>query len=487
MTISTEEALFFLGKRVAVPFHIGSSRDAQLLRKPIYRNYPLSKKYEDYLNSESSRPLHYGKIGNFNDKNVKFGHKKTRNCFSYTEPFLFEACNSNIRILSDVLNQNSWQKVTPTISTRSFCTGISVNHTSTFGFARTYEAPLIFSVDYTQDVRFREVSFIQTDDKISGFQTSSFIEGETLMLFDSGKMVLKDKELDSFEIMFEPEEIWGLSSVLFASHPRVSMVSLNNYIGLVDLRAPNPQGSMIRSKVKKASSLLSIDFYRVVASGEEGLSIIDNRFPEAIDFMIPFTFDSPAVTLENHYIDQFNCVFATCSESSDVILFPLNSIQYSEPVRPFDISMKEYESMDQLSIIGSFFHNNHAILMFENLSVISIALERESSSCRHYFCEFNREERESEKDVFTFSPYFAPLNMNNEDSRDIKYHPAFPEIQNMPPSSFLKPSEPEIDNEDIGEGYIINVEEALSLNDESVNEIMHLYWKNHLDMIRANL
>ena len=88
-------------KRKAAPFSIGAKEHIEVLKQPIPTNPSLSHNFCLFLNNRDYHPLTSTSIGTSYNRDAKVIHNKTRNCFCFRDPVLFDASNSSVKMIKD--------------------------------------------------------------------------------------------------------------------------------------------------------------------------------------------------------------------------------------------------------------------------------------------------------------------------------------------------------------------------------------------------
>lgn len=497
----TSQSLFFLGIRQLVPFQIGSSRYVTIFRTPSLKTPSLSKNFCSFLNAQPTDPVRYPHLGQAFDFDLYYQHLKARNCLSVYEKLLFESSGSSIRMIENPLIVDNWSRVSPSISTRSLCTSLSINKSNTFGIANTIRNSVIFSITNDPISRFMNTAFLETDpdnfSRPADAKVSFFIEGESLTILEDGTITLYSQNNVISKLEIPVEEDFAMSSVDFASHPRVIAASFQNAVQLFDLRLENPYQDIIACPIQNASSILPIDMHQIAVSSSTGIDFIDLRFPTESSTKFEYHFSSLPMSLFLTKIENsgrvFDSIVAQCSEASETLFFPYTESEFAAPLRPFDIIMKPFETLEQESLTGVAAINKTFFLQFESGAVIGVELSSDEPPRRHFFTTIMREEDGGHRDTFKFQPQFTSFSSlssskSKNDNDDFKWENAFPEVSTQPLKNMLH-KQPDVEKpEDPGtKGYLIEEKDALLLGDADIPTALSLFWNNHIEIARNTM
>lgn len=493
----TAQSLFFLGIRQLVPFQIGCSRYVTIFRTPNLRSPSLSKNFCNFLNAEPRDPVRYPHLGVAFDFDLYYQHVKTRNCLSVIDNILFESSGPSIRMIEKPLTVDNWSRISPSISTRSICTSLSLNKSSAFGIASTLKNSVIFTTTNDPVPRFMSTTFLEEDSddlpRTTDVKVNSFINGESLTILENGTITLYSENEIVTKLDMPVENGFVLSSIEFASHPRVVAASFADSIQILDLRHENPGQDLINCPIQNVSSILSIDMHQIAVSSMSGIDIIDLRFPTESSSQFDYRFTSLPTSLFLEKIENsgrvFESIIAQCCESSEVLFFPYTESEFSAPLRPFDVIMKPYETLEPECLTGISILNKTSFLQFESGAVIGVELTPDEPPRRHFFTTIMREEDGNHRDTFKFQPQFAAFQsaeFNRKSEFDgFKWDNAFPEISTKPIQNiFYKPPEIEKPEDPGTKGYLIEEDDALLLGDEDVPTALSLFWENHIEIAR---
>lgn len=498
----TSQSLFFLGVRQLVPFQIGASRYVTIFRTPNLRSPSLSQNFCNFLNSQPRNPVRYPHLGNSFDFDIYYQHIKTRNCLSIFENILFEGSGSSIRMIENPLTVDNWSRVSPSISTRSICTSISLNKNHTFGIASTIRDSVIFAITNDPVTRFMNTTFLESDaqnpSRPTDAKVNSLINGESLTILENGIITLYGGQNVISRLEVPVENDYPMSSVEFACHPRVIAASFEESIQIFDFRHENPGQDLINCPIQNVSSILAVDMHQISVSSISGIDFIDLRFPKEPVSKFDYHFTSPPSSLFHTKIESsgrvFDSIVAQCCESSEVLFFPYTESEFSAPLRPFDVSMKPYETQETESLTGIDISNKTAFLQFESGAVIGVEMTADEPPRRHFFTTIMREEDGNHRDTFKFQPQFSSFQNNNSSSKKqnefdgFKWERAFPEVSTKPPHNiFNQPPEVEKPEDPGTKGYLIEEKDALLLGDEDIPTALSLFWNNHIEMARNTL
>lgn len=493
----TSQSLFFLGIRKLVPFQIGSSRYVTIYSTPNLRSPSLSKNFCNFLNAQPRDPVRYPHLGTAFDFDIYYQHIKTRNCLSVFENILFEGSASSIRIIENPLTVDNWSRVSPSISTRSTCTSISINKSHTFGIATTIRDSVLFTVTNDPVTRFMNTTFLETDPENPSRPTDAkvnlFINGESLTILENGVITLYSEGNVVSRLEVPVENGYDMSSVDFACHPRVIAATFEDSIQIFDFRHENPGQDLINCPISNASSILPIDMHQIVVSSNSGIDFIDLRFPKESASKFEYHFTSLPTSLFNTKIENsgrvFNSIVAQCCEASEALFFPYTESEFSAPLRPFDVAMKPYETLETECLTGIDISDKTAFLQFESGAVIGIEMSSDEPPRRHFFTTIMREVDGNHRDTFKFQPQFASFQSSpskkQNDFDDFNWENAFPEVSTRPtqnilyqPPSIEKPEDPGT------KGYLIEEDDALLLGDADIPTALSLFWNNHIEKAR---
>lgn len=488
------QSLYFLNIRQIVPFQIGSSRYYRILRSPILRVPAYTQHFSSFLNTLPSNPIRHPHIGEFFDFDIHYNHIRTRNCLAINENILFQAFNSSIKLIEDPFTIESWNKITPSISTRSICTSLSMNNKNSFGASTTLNNGIIYSLTKDPLFRFLNVTFLNSDTinltEATDSKVSQFIEGESIFITSSGTICFfsQDYLMYNCDILFEEE--YSKAAIEFASHPRVVSYSSRNYTHVVDFRLKNTEANIISCPISGVTSLLSIDMHQIATASKEGIDLLDLRFPTKSTSKFDYHFTSSPLSLDKRTISNdeqvFDCIVAHCCEASETLFFPFNQAEFSAPIRPFDTILKSFDSLETEFLTGSITSENNAFLQFESGTVIGIEMSAEERPSRHFFSTILREEDSKQRDIFKFKPTFDKITTSKDKNKtNINWETVFPEVTTQPPPLLLPQPENEPAEDPGTNGYLIELDGALDLGDNDIPTALSMFWKNHLNVART--
>lgn len=474
---------FLLAHSRPVPFRLGAGRELEVFRPPTNRTPHFTSSYADFLNSRSSRPHKYPHVGESSNPESLFTHLHCRNRLALRNNFLFEATNASLRIITEPSERENWKKVNTAISTRSTITDISISDDATYGIATTLKTPVVFSISPDDEPKFNEAVFLSYKGEVSQCAVNDFMIGESVMLSPDGKVVIYDVDVVTY--CSEPEDgFFSQSSICFACHPRVLAASGNENIQIIDARC-DPNQSQIKCPVIGATSLMSLDINQIAAVSQLGCYLVDTRFPSEPVNHFRYEFDSKPSSISFVNIDDFSVIVSGACESSEVVFFPYSDTTYCAPLRPFDAILQSFYSVEPEFLTGISIESNVTFLQYESDSLIGINLDIDEQPCKHFISTMTRYEDETPRDDFIFDPCFAKLPSTGNDDQNVTWMNAFPEIKNPPPDSFLYPSPDPPQEEDVGNGYLIELEGALDFENADIEQALPLFWNNHLKAARV--
>jgi hypothetical protein len=481
-----DDPLYLLGTRAITSFEIGSAPDVQILRMP--GNPPLcpSDSYRAYLNAALNTTSRHPQIGAAFDPTTHFDHIHCRNRFCLRGDSLFEGFASSIRILNAPATPETWNHIVPAISTRSVCTGLSVNASMTFGVARTLTAPVVFSIVPGPAPRFSEVHFLETLTRTADACSNDFLYGESLFLSTNGVLSLFGDDVLIRDFGIPGAEPFENGAVAFAGHPRIAAASSPDEVRIFDIREDDPADQSVKAEVAGVSAILSIDVNQIAVCSHDGLALIDLRFPSRLSSEMGYHFSGAPISLDHRHFGDFSCVIAHSSESSEVVFFPFNQVAYAAPVRPFDTTLLEYCTADREFLTGVAITDDTAFLQFETGTIVRIELLLGQPPARQFLSSFHRIETEGPQDAFTFNPTFSPLPPDNPDPIHVHWNSLF-SPNDLPPSSLLTCPPPAAIDDAGAPGYLIDVDDALDIAEEDVPMALQFFWKNHIDRARSRL
>lgn len=473
-------------RRQAVQFTMGSDSQINIIKKPKLSIPELSQNYRIFLNSKSHHPLLNTVIGNSYDRNSITIHDITRNHFQYFDPFLFEASNSRIRILKDPENLQQWNKNTSTISTRSKCTGFSINKQLSYGIATTLSKPAIFTLTQTSsELKFSRASYINYEVPIHDVKASDYIPGEAAAVSKDGHISLFDKDQIVSTMSIEGHESWDLSPVSFISSARVACAGFKDSLQIIDFRKKEP--SSINIPTNYPSSIITlIAPFHIAVSTPDNITIIDTRFPAVPEDTFPFYFPSSASSMSLKKFGDFDVIFCQCCESGDVVAFPFNDTSAGCPCMPFQITVADYITHNPQTLTGMEIISNTVFLQYENGCVLSVDVDGTMPARRTYVPIVTRNDENLPKDTFDFKPQFEEIDFanNSQSQNDIHWKDAFPEMSRPPPNALYEIHDEQIPEGDaVIENYLIEIEDTLQFDDDDLDTAIPAVWKNHIDTV----
>ena len=481
------QTLFFLGMKKAATLELGCSPLAKVLKMPINQTPTYTDSFCDFLSHNPCSGERGPPIGPYSETNngICYEHTNFRNRFCMKGNYLFESSGASIHIVHDPVTDDNWSIVSPSISTRSICTSISLNPLISFGVAVTKKDPVIFGITHNPVTRFIRADGISFDIPVCEGSTNSLMEGESIFVTNDGEIFLYDQDRlvsRTGEIL---DEEYNEASVSFGLHPRVVAGSSKEYVRIYDFRLKDPCGGNIVCAIPNVSSIMPVDSNQMAVASMSGLNLIDMRFPTQSGFHFEYMFTAPPMSLQKKTIDNYSCIVAQCPKSSEVVFFPFSRYEFVAPIRPFDIAVQEYTTEEQEYLTGIAVPDDLVYLQFERGSVIVLELSRDCPPCKHYFSSVMRGQTETPKDIFEFKPKFEKLNMEDSKPKP-NWGLLFPEMSEHPPSCMLyDPPEAEEVEDPGSSGYLCQVDGALDLDEDDVPVALSLFWKNHLNIARS--
>lgn len=482
------QTLFFLGMKKTVSYELGCSRHVRILKKPIPQTPDYCPTFFDYIAEKPVDSSKLGYIGNYTltNNDICYNHLQCRNRFCLKGNYLFEGSGSSLHIIEDPVTEENWRHVSPSISTRCTCTGISINPAISFGVAMTTRSPVLFGLTHNPVSRFIGTSFLDGfDARVCDGNVNNMMEGESIFVTNHGQVFLFDKERLVATVSDEMDETeYNEAAVSFAFHPRIAVASFSESLHVFDFRTDRDS---MRCEIPGVSSIMSIDANQIAGASNKGVYLIDMRFPTQIGTYFEYFFTAPPMSLTKQVIGDFTCVIAHSPKSSEAVFFPFTRFEFGAPIRPFDAAFQEYQTLEKEYMTGIATNDNVAFLQFEKGGVVGLEMTRDLPPCRHFFTSLIREETEVPKDMFDFRPSFERIT-TRDDKPSPNWNTLFPQMTDHPPSELLK-NPPEVEEpEDSGTtGYLMEVEGALELDNEDVPTALTMFWKNHLGIIRSNI
>ena len=478
-------------KRKASEFPMGTKDTFEIMRDPIIYSSSLSHNYCVVLNYKNFQTRGVSAINDTYERDPKMVHFKTRNCLHYSDPILFEASGSNVKMIKDCESKLQWDKMNFSISTRSRIKGLSINKDATFGFVNTISKPAIFSVNSSSgESKFGGVSFITEieDDNILDFQTSDFITGESLCITKNNEIKLFNKEESVFSAQKEGDTTWNYSCISFLSNPRVAVAGFEKSIDIIDTRKKDPFTISISTPL--TSSFLPLDSpFRIAAANHTGISFYDMRFPSKPEDIFVYHFETPVSSMKSQILGNFNVIFASCCESSDVIAFPYNNTEFSAALLPFDTKLVRYDYMDSYSLTGMEIISSNVFVQYENQCVLKFDLSPTEPSRSFFVPIAERSDYINQKDVFHFTPHIDTTAVSSKatgkkQASNPNWNALFPEISQQPPSDLLNQNIPPIAENEEMDGYLTDIADALEFGDDELDEILPAIFQHHVNTIR---
>ena len=370
-----------------------------------------------------------------------------------------------------------------------------MNRQNEFGIINTTTKPVIFNTATKSDgTTFDNIAFLQDfeEDSIIDLCTSDFINGETCCIMKNKDIVIFDKETISMNAKHDAKEVLDYSSVVFHNNPRVCLAGFQNSIDVIDFRKKDQFCITINAHLP--SSILPLDSpFRFATTTTSGLCIYDTRFPSRCEDLFVYQFESPASTMRLEKFCDFNVVVVGCFETSDVICFPFNNTNYAEPIIPFDTKLTRYDFMEPYSLTGMELTESNVFIQYENSCVLRFDLSPDETSRSFFIPIAERCDTQTPKDVFKFNPTFDnshSTQYTRSRSNDVniaqpKWKVLFPEMEEIPPTNTLYNNEVKnIPDDEEMQGYLTDIEDALTFNDEYMDEILPAIFKHHMDLAR---
>jgi hypothetical protein len=481
--VDPEHTLYFLGMRKLTSYPLGASRHVRIFRNPVSQIPSYSRKYCDFLNTLPVVFMRQPQIGSANDRNLHFNHLKCRNRLAARGNLLFEGFSSTVHIILKPDAEDYWRSLSPAISTRSVCTGVWVNASSTFGVATTLTKPVLFSVTHTPQTRFHTTSFIDCESRILDVSVSDQIEGEWCFLTDSGKIEILDRDSNSTSLSLDDPCDNG--AITFTLHPRIIATSGLEGVSFFDLRSPKKAG--VGWTIPGCSALIAVDWHHVAAASLEGISLIDLRFPHVPSSVFEYHFTGEPLSLIKCQMRDFTTLITGSPSSSEVVFFPFTRFDYVAPMRPFDAVLKDFITTEAEFLTGFAVPDHNAILQFEGGAVTEIELVEGAAPRKFFFPCLTRAEKEGPRDYFHFKLEFDDLPGGVE--KAVAWQTAFPEMSEEPPAGLLKKvPEMEEQEEPPENEFLIEADGAMDVEDpEEIEMALSLFWKNHLEIARRSV
>lgn len=489
--MANRDSLYTLNVRQPFSFLLGTHLDSDFIRFPVLKAHDYSADFANYLMTRYKIPNVKGRVSTYTKKEIFYNHLHCRNRLFSIDDYLFEGCESTVKIIKNPSVKENWLKNLPCISVMSICRKVEVDQKMNFGAGLTMKRPFIFKLtrDDDSNVEFDSVYFIDDDNdcNFTDVCVSDYINGEFLFVSKNGMVTLFDgySKKYNFDIIDFGE--FENATVSFFNHPRVVTVSSKNYLSVVDLRIN--EGNKFNCPIKDVSAITTIDFNHIGVANNKGLSLIDVRFPTKIDTFLGCELNSTPVSIRNTKIDGLNCVYAQLLDDSNVVIFPFNDTSYSPPISPFDISIKDFITFEENFLTGISFIDDNAYIQFENDALIKLKLVKNENPSHHFFTYFMRSTDYFKRDIFEFEPKFEDISKEKSNKNDME--PNWNNIvgkSNLEPPNELIYNSPDVEIEpNDSTTYLIEDDIAFDLDEENIPEALNIFWQSHINVARQNL